>query len=531
MWFFCLFIMDKKQFYCFLQKGVLFMSYSPLLGSAFNRTKLRDPAHPCPISGMCSMCTADCIGTCEIGISAVRGADAVYPTTTGDNQVASEKKYPIDYSHFNINGRVFGAVGAEPDSDKATIHDVNLETTIGTLHPVKLKLPIILPALIKLNWQDYFGGAAMAGVLTVIGEGAVSKDPTLKLENGKVVHCPKLKEFLDAFRTYYRGYGQIILQVNVDDNAIGVPEYAIKECGAEAIEFKFGQSAKGTQPVNRLASLEAALKAQAQGLLVIPDPSDPEVQKRYNDGFGENFRSYGRLPMWDEKYLLPRINELREMGMKNVYFKMAGYDYADLEHVLRIASAAKVDLVTFDGAGGGSGYSPCKMMNEWCLPTVAMESYLVDIMARLEKEGVPLPDIAVTGGFSMEDNVYKALAFGAPYVKLIGICRASMAAAMSAKKVGDLMAEGKIPPELKRFGTTKDELFPDLREVRNIYGREADGFSTGAIGVYSYLNRISFGLKHFAALNRKFDLKYIDRSDIFPLTRDAKDLLDGKWMK
>jgi hypothetical protein len=194
------------------------MSYSPLLGSSFNRTKLRDPQHVSTFSGMCSMCTADCVGTCEIGISAVRGADAVYPTTTGDNQVASEKVYPIDYSHFNINGRVFGAVGAEADSDKATIRDVNLETEIGTLNPVKLKLPIILPALIKLNWQDYFGGAAMAGVLTVIGEGAVTKDPTLKLENGKVVHCPKLGEFLDAFRKYYRGYGQIILQVNVDDD-------------------------------------------------------------------------------------------------------------------------------------------------------------------------------------------------------------------------------------------------------------------------------------------------------------------------
>ena len=171
------------------------------------------------------------------------------------------------------------------------------------------------------------------------------------------------------------------------------------------------------------------------------------------------------------------------------------------------------------------------MMNEWCLPTVAMESELVQIMSRMEKEGLSLPHIAITGGFVMEDQVYKALAFGAPYVSAIGICRASMAAAMSAKKVGELMEAGNIPTELQRFGSTVDELFPDLRELRNIYGEEANNFSTGAIGVYSYLNRIAFGLKHFAALNRKFSLEYIDRSDIFPLTRDAKDLLDGKWMK
>ena len=51
------------------------------------------------------------------------------------------------------------------------------------------------------------------------------------------------------------------------------------------------------------------------------------------------------------------------------------------------------------------------------------------------------------------------------------------------------------------------------------------------MGVYSFLSRIAFGLKHFAALNRKFDLKYVDQSDIFPLTYLAKDILNGAWMK
>ena len=226
------------------------MSYSPTLGSVFNRTKMRDPSHVCSFSGMCAMCTADCIGSCEIGLSAVRGMETVYPTTTGENQIASEKVYPVDYSHFNINGRSFGAMGAPLDADRATIYHVGLEREIGTLNPVKLALPIILPALIKLNWPDYFGGAAMAGVNAVIGEGAVSKDPTLAYENGKVVHAPKLREMLDAFNKYDRGYGQIILQANYDDDAQGVPEYAIRECGAKAIEFKFGQSAKGIKCVS-----------------------------------------------------------------------------------------------------------------------------------------------------------------------------------------------------------------------------------------------------------------------------------------
>ncbi|PIE64737.1 MAG: FMN-binding glutamate synthase family protein [Desulfobacterales bacterium] len=507
------------------------MTYSPLLNSVFNRTKLRDPEHVSYSSGMCSLCAENCIGSCEIGLAAVRGADTVYPTTTGANQIASEKRYPIDYSHFNINGRAFGAVGAPNDPNVTTIADINLETEIGTINPVKLKLPIVLPALIKLNWQDYFGGAAMAGVLTVIGEGAVDKDPELKIENGKVVHFPKLSVFLDAFRNYYRGYGQIILQVNIDDNRLQVPEYAIRECGCEAIEFKFGQSAKGTQPVNKLATLEDAVKASEMGYIVKPDPSDPTVRERYKAGFEETFRLYSRLLMWDETCLKKRIRELREMGLKNVYFKMAGFDPVDLEHILRLASETQVDMVTFDGAGGGSGYSPCKMMNEWCLPTCVLQSALNEIMERLKKEGRTLPHISITGGLSSEDHVFKVLALGAPYISTVGLCRASMAATMSAKKVSELLERGNLPGELKRFGSTKDELFPELRKLRDIYGKEANDFSPGAIGVFSYLNKIAFGIRHFAALNRKFDLKFIDQNDIFPLTRDAQDIMDGKWMK
>ncbi|MCI7742770.1 MAG: hypothetical protein MSO56_10830 [Clostridiales bacterium] len=61
----------------------------------------------------------------------MRGELAVYPTNTGDNQVASEKVMPIDYSHFNMNSWVFGAVGADAGSDEARIFNVKLERTPG----------------------------------------------------------------------------------------------------------------------------------------------------------------------------------------------------------------------------------------------------------------------------------------------------------------------------------------------------------------------------------------------------------------
>jgi len=506
------------------------MSFAIPLASSFNETKNRS-SRLSPQSGMCSFCTAECIGTCELGLSAVLGARSVYPTNTGNNQVASEKDYPIDYSHFNINGRVFGAVGAEADPDKATVFNVNLEQTIGRSHPVKLAMPIILPAIVKLNWPDYYAGAAMAGVSCVVGEDSHSKDPNLALKNGKIKEFKKLGEIMDSFRRYGRGYGQIILQCNMENDAMGMPEYAIREFGAEAVEFKFGQAAKGTQPVSFVKDLETALAKQAAGALVHPDPSDPKVQKAYAVRACPNFYTYGRLPMWDEKYLVPRIAQLRDMGLKNVYFKMAGYDPVDLEHVLRIAAATRADMVTFDGAGGGSGYSPCKMMDEWCLPTVCMEEAVCRICDRLQAEGLDLPAIAMTGGFAMEDQIYKALALGDGRVKAIGLCRAAMAAANSGKKIGELIAAGQVPPALAKYGSTVQEIFQDLPDLRALYGTQADHFAPGAIGVFSYLNRMAFGLRHFCALNRKFDLQYVNRNDLIPLTRDAKDLMRGSWLE
>ncbi|NLB21906.1 MAG: FMN-binding glutamate synthase family protein [Clostridium sp.] len=504
------------------------MTYSPKLSSAFNDTYNRS-RHISPQSGMCSLCTEECEGTCEIALAAVLGARAVYPTNTGANQVASEKDYPIDYSHFNINGRVFGARGAKLSFEETTIWNVNLESQYGKINPIKMTMPIILPALIKMNWEDYFGGAAMAGVTCIIGEDARNKDPELVMEDGKVVHFPALKTMLDAFRKYDRGYGQIVLQCNCEDDMMGVPEYAINVQGATAIELKFGQGAKGTQPVIRLKNRKEALEKQALGNFVRPDPRDADIEQADREGVCPNFYIYSRLPIWDEEYLIPRIKKLREMGAKNIYLKMAGYDREDLKHLLLLGSEAEVDMITFDGAGGGSGYSPCRMMNEWGLPTVVLEETVIKLVKEMRADNLYVPAITITGGFSGEDQVFKAIAYGNGDVTAVGIARGAMTAAMMGKNIGERIKEGKVPKNLEQYGSTVEEIYSDLPELRALYGKQANDFSPGAIGVFSYLNKIAFGLKHFAALNRKFNVGLLDQTDLIPLTRDARDLIKGRW--
>lgn len=494
------------------------MSYSSTLGSTITHTRMRTPEHLSKFSGMCAVCTANCTGTCEIGLSAIRGAEAIYPYQTDINQFASEKDYPLDFSHFNSNGRVFSAIGCPEDAEIASVPNVKIGLDFGRNNKIKLKAPIILPAIAKLNWRDYFAGAALSGVLVVIGEEVIGKDKGLVLENNRVISSPLIEEMVSCFRKYDRGFGDIILQANYDDENLGVLDYAITKLGVKSVELKFGQAAKGIQAMSKVDNIEDALQYKEMGYLIYPDPSDPNVAENHRRGVGPIFKKIGKLPMWNEDILIKRVSELRELGAEHICFKLGPYDPQDLIRVLKIASEAGVDLVTFDGAGGGTGNSPTKMMNEWGTPTVYLESMLVEILKTLKEKNYSLPQVAIAGGFAMEDQVFKGLALGAPYINLIAIGRASMAAAIAGQQVGKLITEGKVPKEYQRFGSSVEEIFGEVRELKGLYGDDALKISPGAIGLYSYINRISLGLQQFMALNRKFALEHIDRSDVIPLT-------------
>ena len=95
------------------------MSLSRVNSSAATLTKNRTEGSIVPASGMCVTCVDGCIGMCEIGKSAYRGHEVIYPQPFGVITAGSEKAFPVDYSHFTIMGGVVGAEGIEADSDKA----------------------------------------------------------------------------------------------------------------------------------------------------------------------------------------------------------------------------------------------------------------------------------------------------------------------------------------------------------------------------------------------------------------------------
>ncbi len=164
------------------------------------------------------------------------------------------------------------------------------------------------------------------------------------------------------------------------------------------------------------------------------------------------------------------------------------------------------------------------MMNEWGIPGVEMWSMTWRFADQLAKQGEYVPDLAFAGGITFEDQIFKALSLGAPYVKLVGMARSPMAAAMVGKTIGGRINDNQIPVYVERFGSSKEEIFVTAPELKHRFGARFDQLPAGAMGVYTYFERLSQGLRQLMAGARKFNLGYINRDDIASITREVADV-------
>jgi len=507
------------------------MSYSKINSSAATLTKNRTEDSITAASGMCVTCVDGCIGMCEIGKSAYRGHEVIYPQPFGVITTAAEKKYPIDYSHFNIMGTAVGAQGIEADSDKAIFPVVNLEVRFGHDKGIKFRYPWLIPGIgstnvAKNNWEGLAIGSAIAGTGLTIGENVVGMDQEAKFENGKVVDTVDLKRRVALYKEYQRnGYGAIIVQANVEDTNLGNQEYAIEKLGAECVELKWGQGAKDIGGEVKIKDLKKAQFLYQRGYIVLPNPTDPHVIKAFEQGAFKEFERHSRMGMVTEESFARRIEELRQAGAKYIFLKTGAYRPVDLARAIAFSSKYKIDLLTVDGAGGGTGMSPWRMMNEWGVPPVELHSLLYQYAKQLAGEGKYIPTLAVAGGFTFEDQIFKGLAMGAPFVKLIGMARGPIAAAMVGKTIGKRIEELQVPIYIERFGTSKDDIFVTASELRKELGdKEFEKIPTGALGLYTYYERLAQGLRQLMCGSRKFSLEYISRDDIAALTHEAAEI-------
>ena len=498
--------------------------------STGTNTKQRDVSST---SGMCPICVNDCTILCEIAKSSFRGRETLYPTPEyfGNSTAASNKDYYLDWSDLQIMVDVLGAHGIDANPDKAVFPNADVSTVAGG---VPLNVPLVIPGLgstdvAKRNWDALAVGTAISGAIMTIGENICGMDPDSKYKDGKVVSSEDLKYRIDTYRKFWDGKnGEVVVQTNVEDQRAGIDLYALEELGVNIIERKWGQGAKAIGGEVRIDNLEKAKMLKKRGYVVLPDPEDKGVQEAFKDGSFKTFERHSRVGFPKDKEFVEDIQWLRDKGAKKVFLKTGAYNAASTAFTLKVASEAKIEMLTFDGAGGGTGMSPVPMMQECSVPTVYLLAQVLEGIQILKEQGRYVPDICMAGGFVNETQMFKAIAMSnygdGPYIKAIGMARSPITAAMKGAYYAELAKENGLPKSFSRdYGTDPENYYITAHELKEKYGDEiGKGINWGAVGIYTYfVDRIGFGLKQLLAGSRKFKLDLIDRNDLASLTERA----------
>jgi glutamate synthase domain-containing protein 2 len=502
-------------------------------------TKTRVP-DVSPVNGMCPICIEDCNVLCEVGKSAFRGREVLYPMPEyyGKSTAAANKEFQLDWSHFQIMAGLIGAEGIEPSSDKAFFENVDITSAVATRskRPIPLKVPIVLAglgstAVAKRHWEAMAKGAAMSGIIQTVGENVCGMDPEATYTNGKVTNSPDMASRVRAFRELWDGkHGGIAVQTNVEDQRGGVDEYALSKLEVDIIERKWGQGAKAIGGEVRLTTLERALEMKRRGYLVLPDPEDRAVQEEFRAGAFKSFERHSRVGFPEHRSFVEDVEELRSKGARYVFLKTGAYRPEVVAFTMKAASEAKVDMLTFDGAGGGTGMSPVPMMNEMSTPTVHLQAQAMTCARVMKKKGKFIPDLVMAGGFVNETQMFKAMALGdlgeGSLVKAIAMARAPLLTVMKSANFLRLAETNALPSSFTAaYGSDPRTFFVAAQEIERRYPglRLGKDIPYGAVGEYTYLvDRLGEGLKQLMAGSRKFSLDRIRRTDIASLTPYAE---------
>ncbi len=304
-----------------------------------------------PMSGICTDCLDGCKGGCEIWLASFRGREVIYPGPYGEITAGADKDYPVDYSHLNIQGYAVGAKGlpkgVKAGPDTTIFRNVDTETEYGWDKKVKMRLPIFTGALgstdiARKNWEHVAVGAAISGITLVCGENVCGIDPKLELNNkGKIKNSPEMNRRIETYKRFYEGYGEILVQMNVEDTRFGVAEYVLDKYKLDTIELKWGQGAKCIGGEIKLNTLERALELKKRGYNVMPDPELPEVQKAFKEGEIKAFERHSRLGFVDKESFLEEIERLRKLGFKRITLKTGAYSAVELAMALRYGVRSK----------------------------------------------------------------------------------------------------------------------------------------------------------------------------------------------
>jgi len=532
-----------------IHKGVIFnMIEWPKSNDVLGTVNRGNPAE----SGLCTLCRADCQGKCETWLSSLVGRNLLYPRDFGAVTAGSKNTSHIgvSYNSLRIQGYNYGAFGVpeglSTNPDDCIFPNVSIETEFGNEIKTQARVPIITGALgstfiAAKYWDSIAIGASLIGIPVVIGENVVGVDRESVMENGKIKKAPELDRRIETYMRYYDGYGAIIVQMNVEDTRNGVAEYIIDKYGDKVvIELKWGQGAKDIGGEIQVASLDYAIFLKNRGYIVDPDPTKPEVQESFKNGAIESFARHSRLGYTDlasaeqvRENFMESVEYLRKLGYKRITLKTGSYGMEALAMSIKYATDAKLDLLTIDGSGGGTGMSPWNMMETWGVPSILLHSKAHEYATILAAKGEKVVDLAFAGGLAREDHIFKALALGAPFTKLVCMGRAVMIPGfLGANIEGVLKPErkeevngnwDKLSPTVSKLGTKAEEIFAGYYDVQKKVGAEdMKNIPYGAIAMWTLADKLAAGLQQLMSGARKFSLKEISREDLFSGNRETE---------
>jgi len=503
-------------------------------------------------SGLCTLCQSDCKGKCETWLSSVKGRKVIYPRDFGSITAGSGNTTHIgvSYNSIRINGYNYGSVGLpnglSHSEDDCIFPNVSLETSFGKNSTTKARVPLMTGALgstfiAAKYWESFAIGAALVGYPIVVGENVVGVDREAVISNGKIEKAPELDRRIDTFLRYYDGYGAIIVQLNVEDTRNGVAEYVIDKYGDKVIiELKWGQGAKDIGGEIQVTTLDYALFLKERGYVVDPDPTVPEVQEAFKHKAIKAFARHSRLGYTSlqsegevQASFMKSVEYLRGIGYKRISLKTGSYGMEALAMSIKYATDAKLDLLTIDGSGGGTGMSPWNMMESWGVPNILLHAKAYEYAQTLADQGEDVVDLAFAGGLAKEDQIFKALALGAPFTRLVCMGRslmipaylgANIEGAIDPKKRKELNGNwDALPPTVKEHGTSADEIFSGYYDVQKKVGKdEMKNIPYGAIASWTLSDKLAAGLQQLMAGARKFSLSEITRNDLFAGNRETQ---------
>jgi hypothetical protein len=90
------------------------------------------------------------------------------------------------------------------------------------------------------------------------------------------------------------------------------------------------------------------------------------------------------------------------------------------------------------------------------------------------------------------------------------------------KNIGEWIANNDLPKTVSEFGTTIEEIFVCYEEVANMLGKdEMKKLPLGALGIYSYVQKLKVGLQQLMAGARCFSVNAITRRELMSLTEEC----------